>query len=138
MINKEAKLKKEEEILAIFSQIQSITDKESFEYKKLFQKISVPIWNWTLMCFKEEDVRKVGVEIFHCIKRTLKNYEEQSDSSYIGYLYSCLKTEIQHKTEKAEVRKFRMCTKDEYSRAVQLIDSAERIGKNPSNEKVQE
>lgn len=137
MINNETKLKKEEEIQTIFNQIQAITDKDSFEYKKLFQKISVPIWNWALMCFNEEDVRKAGVEIFHCIKRSLKNYEEQSNSSYIGYLYFCLETEIRHKREKAEVKKFRMCTKTEYNRAVQLINSAERIGKNPSNEKVQ-
>lgn len=30
-----------------------------------------------------------------------------------------------------------MCTKDEYNRAVELVKEAERIGKNPSNEKVQ-
>ena len=137
MTKDEAKLKKEEEILAIFSKIRAITDKKSLDYKKLLQKIYAPIWDWTLMCFKEEDVCKVGLEISLCIERTIKKYKEQAGTSYIGYLYSCLANEIRHKREKDEVKSFRMCTKNEYSRAVELVKETERIGKNPSNEKVQ-
>src|SRR5574344_710603 len=137
MTNKAAKQKKEEEILSIFSKIREIKDKESIDYKKLLQKIYAPIWDWALMCFKEEDVCKASIEITHCVRRTVEKYNEQEGSTYIGFLYSCLATEIRHKKEKAEVKKFRMCTKDEYNRAVELVREAERIGKNPSNEKVQ-
>ncbi len=137
MTNNAAKQKKEEEILSIFSKIREIKDKESIDYKKLLQKIYAPIWDWALMCFKEEDVCKASIEITHCVRRTVEKYNEQEGSTYIGFLYSCLATEIRHKKEKAEVKKFRMCTKDEYNRAVELVREAERIGKNPSNEKVQ-
>ncbi|MBO7486537.1 MAG: hypothetical protein J6T84_10810 [Spirochaetaceae bacterium] len=137
MVNNAAKEIKEKEILEIFSRINTMQNKESLEYKKALQRIYLPIWDWALICFKEEDVRKAGVEVFHCIKRTIKNYEDKSDSSYIGYLYSCLDFEIRRRNEKAEVKKFRMCTKNEYNRAVKLVKEAERIGKNPSNEKVQ-
>jgi len=136
MIDVATKQKMEEEIFNIFSQIQE-TDKGSLEYKKLFQKIYTPIWRWSLLCFKEDDVRKAGVEIFHCIKRSLLNYKKTESSSYIAYLYTCLETEIRHKIERAEVKKFKMCTRDEYSRAVKLVKEAARIGKNPSNENVQ-
>ena len=135
MTNNAAKQKKEEEILAIFSRIREISDKESLDYKKLLQKIYAPIWDWTLMCFREEDVCKASIEITNCVKRTVEKYKEQEGSTYIGYLYTCLATEI--RKEKSEVKKFRMCTKDEYNRAVELVKEAERIGKNPSNEKVQ-
>ena len=137
MINSEAKLKKEEEILAIFTKIQAITDKESLDYKKLLQKIYAPIWDWTLMCFKEEDACKACIEITHCVRRSVEKYKEEEGSSYIGFLYSCLETEIQHKKERAEVKKFRMCTKDEYNRAVELVDKATQLGKDPSNVNVQ-
>lgn len=137
MTNNAAKQKKEEEILSIFSKIREISDKESFDYKKLLQKIYAPIWDWALMCFKEEDVCKACIEITHCVRRSVEKFKEKEGSTYIGFLYTCLATEIQHKKEKAEVKKFRMCTKDEYTRAVELVKEAERIGKNPSNEKVQ-
>lgn len=137
MTNNASKQKKEEEILAIFSRIREISDKEFLDYKKLLQKIYAPIWDWTLMCFREEDVCKASIEITNCVKRTVEKYKEQEGSTYIGYLYTCLATEIRHKKEKSEVKKFRMCTKNEYNRAVELVKEAERIGKNPSNEKVQ-
>ena len=97
MINTNTKQKKEKEILEIFDRIYSIEDEKSFEYKKLLQKIYAPIWDWALICFEEEDVRNAGLEIFRCIKRTIRNYKETSNSSYIGYLYSCLDNEIRHK-----------------------------------------
>ena len=40
--------------------------------------------------------------------------------------------------ERGELKKFRMCTRDEYTRAVQLINTAKQFGKNPSNENVQQ
>lgn len=137
MSNVGTKQKKEKEILEIFNSINSIKDKESPEYKKLFQRIYSPIWEWALICFREEDVRNAGVEIFHCIKRTLKNYKETADASYIAYLYSCLDFEIKKKSEKSEVTKFRMCSRKEYNRAVYLINIARKVGKNPSNKDVQ-
>lgn len=137
MLKITAKQEKEIEIQTLFSEIQEITDKSSLEYKKLFQKIYTPIWDWALICFNEEDVRSSGIEIFHCIKRTLQKYKETS-TSYVGYLYSCLENEIRHVKERGELKKFRMCTRDEYNRAVQLINTAKRIGKNPNNENVQQ
>ena len=136
MIDTKAKQKKENEILEIFNRISSITDKKSQEYKKLFQRIYTPIWDWMLICFNEDDVRNAGVEIFHCIKRTLKNYDGNK-GSYIGFLYTCLNDEIKHKKEKAEVKKFRMCSRTNYNRAVQLVNAARKIGKNPNNKNVQ-
>lgn len=136
MLTATSKQKKEEEILNIFSEIRETTTKDSIEYKKLVQKIYTPIWDWTLICFKEEDVRTAGVEIFHCIKRTLHNYKDNA-ASYIGYLYSCLENEIHHVKAKGELKKFRMCARDEYNRAVQLINTVKKMGKNPSNENVQ-
>lgn len=138
MVIIEARQKKEEEIKAIFSQIQATEDKDSLEYEKLIQKIYSPIWAWALLCFKEKDVRNAGLEIFHCVKRSISNYNEKEGNSYIALLYKYLETEIGHKKEKAEVKKFRMCTKNQYSRAVQLINMAKKLGKNPNNQKVQE
>ncbi|MEE0998564.1 MAG: hypothetical protein UIH41_02730 [Treponemataceae bacterium] len=135
MLDVVGKHRKETEILDIFSQIQEVKDTESIEYKKLVQKIYNPIWNWVLICFQEEDVRNAGVEIFHCIKRTILNYQE--NTSYIGFLYASIKNEIRHKKEKGEVSKFRMCTRDEYNRAVKLISSAQKFGKDPLSTNVQ-
>ena len=137
MIDVQAKKKKEELILSLFEKIIHVEDKSSLEYKKLLQKIYTPIWEWTFICFKKEDVKNSGVEIFHCIKRTLLKYENDSNTSYIGYLYSCIENEIRHNRKSDESNKFRVCTKDEYNRAVRLIDAAKKIGKNPGNENVQ-
>ena len=41
------------------------------------------------------------------------------------------------KNEESEVKKFRMCTRDEYNLAVRLINIARKVGKNPSNKNVQ-
>ena len=43
MINSEAKLKKEEEILAIFTKIQAITDKESLDYNGLITEDTLAV-----------------------------------------------------------------------------------------------
>lgn len=137
MIDVQGKKKKEELILSLFKEIIHVEDKSSLEYKKLLQKIYTPIWEWTLICFNKEDVQNSGVEIFHCIKRTLLKYENNFNTSYIGYLYSCIENEIQHNNKKDEFNQFRMCTKDEYNRAVRLIDVAKKIGKNPGNKSVQ-
>jgi len=127
----------EQEILKLYEEISVIQDKESLEYKKLCQKIYTPIWRWTLLTFDENDVCSAGIEIFHCIKRTLVKYTNDSDTSYTGFLYSCLNNEIRHKKEKGEVINFRMCTKEDYNRAVRLIRTVQRTGKNPNSEKVQ-
>ncbi|WP_294424844.1 hypothetical protein [uncultured Treponema sp.] len=137
MIDMHTKKKKEELILSLFEEIVLVEDKSSFEYKKLLQKIYTPIWEWTLICFDKENVQNSGVEIFHCIKRTLLKYENNSNTSYIGYLYSCIENEIRHNKKNGEFNQFRMCTNDEYNRAVRLIDAAKKIGKNPGNESVQ-
>lgn len=137
MIDVKVKKKKEELILSLFEEIVQVEDKSSLEYKKLLQKIYTPIWEWTLICFKKDEVQNSGVEIFHCIKRTLLKYENNSNTSYIGYLYSCIENEIRHNKKKDEFYNFRMCTKDEYNRAIRLIDAAKKIGKNPGNESVQ-
>lgn len=75
MIDVKVKKKKEELILSLFEEIVQVEDKSSLEYKKLLQKIYTPIWEWTLICFKKDEVQNSGVEIFHCIKRTLLKYE---------------------------------------------------------------
>ena len=137
MTNNERKIKKEVEIQNLLTCLSNIEDKKSCEYEKLLQKIYTPIWDWILLCFNETDVRNAGVEIFHCIKRTLLKYDDGLGSSYMGYLYSSLENEIRHKKEKGEVKKFRMCTRDDYNRAIRLIKTAKEIGKNPFNEKVQ-
>lgn len=137
MIDVQAKKNKEELILSLFEEIVQVKDKSSWGYKKLLQKIYTPIWEWTLICFNKEDVQNSGVEIFHCIKRTLLKYENNSNTSYIGYLYSCIENEIRHNRKSDESNQFRMCTKDEYNRAVRLIDATKKIGKNPGNENVQ-
>ena len=137
MTNNERKIKKEAEILNLLTYLSNVEDKKSCEYKKLLQKIYTPIWDWLLLCFNETDVRNAGVEIFHCIKRTLLKYDDGLGSSYMGYLYSSLENEIRHKKEKGEVKKFRMCTRDDYNRAIRLIKTAKEIGKNPFNENVQ-
>lgn len=137
MIDVQAKKKKEELILSLFEEIVHVEDKSSLEYKKLLQKIYTPIWEWTLICFNKEDVQNSGIEIFHCIKRTLLKYENNSNTSYIGYLYSCIENELRHSKKSDEFNQFRMCTKYEYNRAVRLIDAAKKIGKNPGNKSVQ-
>ena len=121
MTNNERKIKKEAEIQNLLTCLSNIEDKKSCEYEKLLQKIYTPIWDWILLCFNETDVRNAGVEIFHCIKRTLLKYDDGLGSSYMGYLYSSLENEIRHKKEKGEVKKFRMCTRDDYNRAIRLI-----------------
>ena len=56
----------------------------------------------------------------------------------IGFLYTCLETEIKHKKQRGEVSKLRMCSREEYNKAAKLIKLAEQIGKNPNNQNVQE
>lgn len=140
MIDTEAKKQTEKKIQKIFSELCQTENKDydnNIEYQKLVKQIFAPIWKWAIICFSEEDVSNAGVEVFQCVKRTIVNYKENSETSYIAYLYSCLKNEIRHKKEKGELKKFRICTRDEYSRAVDLINTANRTGKNPNNEKVQ-
>ena len=131
------KEKLENKILRILDEIQSIYDKDSNEYKNLVKKIAVPIWKWCLLQFKEDDVRIAGLEISNCIIRTINNYTSKS-GSYLGYLYTCLRTEILHKRQKGEVSKFRMCTREEYTNAIRLIKNTEKAGKNPCEKRVKE
>ena len=128
----------ENKILSIFMDISNFQDKNSIEFQKLIQKIYTPIWKWTLLCFNEDDVRNAGIEIFYCIKRCILNYQETKSHSFIGFLYTYLETEIKHKKQRGEISKLRMCSRGDYNKAVRLIKTAEQIGKNPNNQKVQE
>lgn len=128
----------ESKILSIFTDISNFQDKNSIEFQKLIQMIYTPIWKWTLLCFDEEDVRNAGIEIFHCIKRCILNYQEAEDHSFIGFLYTYLETEIKHKKQRGEISKLRMCSREDYNKAIKLIKSAEQMGKNPNNQNVQE
>ena len=132
-----AKSELENKILSQYKEISDFSDKTSIEFKKLFQKIYTPIWNWMFYCFNEDDIRNAGIEIFHCIKRCILKYDENESPSFIGFLYSCLETEIKHKKQRGELSPIRMCSREEYKKALKLIKAAEKIGKNPNNENVQ-
>lgn len=138
MESRKSKEEYENKILSIFTDISNFQDKNSIEFQKLIQKIYTPIWEWTLFCFDEDDVQNAGIEIFHCIKRCILNYQETTPNSYIGFLYTYLETEIKHKKQRGEVSKLRMCSREEYNKAAKLIKLAEQIGKNPNNQNVQE
>ena len=138
MESRKSKEEYENKILSIFTDISNFQDKNSIEFHKLIQKIYTPIWEWTLLCFNEDDVRNAGIEIFHCIKSCILNYQEAESHSFISFLYTCLETEIKHKKQRGEVSKFRMCSREEYNKAAKLIKLAEQIGKNPNNQNVQE
>jgi len=128
----------ENKILSIFTDISNFQDKNFIEFQKLIQKIYTPIWKWTLLCFDEYDVRNAGIEIFRCVKRCILNYKEAENHSFIGFLYTYLETEIKHKKQRGEVSKLRMCSRDDYNKALKLIKTAEQMGKNPNNQNVQE
>lgn len=132
-----AKSDLEDKILSQYKEISDFPDKTSIEFKKLFQKIYTPIWNWMFYCFSEEDIRNAGIEVFHCIKRCILNYDENESTSFIGFLYSCLEAEIKHKKQRGELPPTRMCSRKDYNKALKLIKTAEKIGKNPYNENVQ-
>lgn len=138
MESRKSKEEYENKILSIFTDISNFQDKNSIEFQKLIQKIYTPIWKWTLLCFGEDDVRNAGIEIFHCIKRCIVNYQEAEKHSFIGFLYICLETEIKHKKQRGEVSKLRMCSREDYNKATKLIKLAEQMGKNPNNQNVQE
>ena len=138
MESRKSKEEYENKILSIFTDISNFQDKHSIEFHKLIQKIYTPIWEWTLLCFNEDDVRNAGIEIFHCIKRCILNYQETENHSFLGFLYTCLEAEIKHKKQRGEVSKLRMCSREEYNKAAKLIKLAEQIGKNPNNQNVQE
>ena len=138
MESKQSKEEYENKILSIFTDVSNFQDKNSIEFQKLIQKIYTPIWKWTLLCFNEDDVRNAGIEIFHCIKRCILNYQETENHSFLGFLYTCLEAEIKHKKQRGEVSKLRMCSREEYNKAAKLIKLAEQIGKNPNNQNVQE
>lgn len=138
MESRKSKEEYENKILSIFTDISNFQDKNSIEFHKLIQKIYTPIWEWTLLCFNEDDVRNAGIEIFHCIKRCILNYQETENHSFLGFLYTCLEAEIKHKKQRGEVSKLRMCSREEYNKAAKLIKLAEQIGKNPTNQNVQE
>lgn len=138
MESRKSKEECENEILSIFTDISNFQEKNSIEFQKLIQKIYTPIWEWILFCFEEDDVRNAGIEIFHCIKRCILNYQEAEKHPFIGFLYICLETEIKHKKQRGEVSKLRMCSREEYNKAAKLIKLAEQIGKNPNNQNVQE
>lgn len=138
MESRKSKEEYENKILSIFTDISIFQDKNSIEFQKLIQKIYTPIWKWTLLCFDEDDVRNAGIEIFRCVKRCILNYKEAENHSFIGFLYTCLETEIKHKKQRGEVSKLRMCSRDDYNKALKLIKTAEQMGKNPNNQNVQE
>lgn len=138
MESRKSKEEYENKILSIFTDISNFQDKNSIEFQKLIQKIYTPIWKWTLLCFDEDDVRNAGIEIFHCIKRCLLNYQNGENHSFIGFLYTYLETEITHKKQRGEVSKLRMCSREDYNKSLKLIKTAEQMGKNPNNQNVQE
>lgn len=138
MESRKSKEEYEIKILSIFTDISIFQDKNSIEFQKLIQKIYTPIWKWTLLCFDEDDVRNAGIEIFRCVKRCILNYKEAENHSFIGFLYTYLETEIKHKKQRGEFSKLRMCSRDDYNKALKLIKTAEQMGKNPNNQNVQE
>jgi len=138
MESRKSKEENENKILSIFTDISNFQNKNSIEFSKLIQKLYTPIWKWTLLCFDEDDVRNAGIEIFHCIKRCIFNYQEAENNSFIGFLYTYLKTEIKHKKQRGEISKLRMCSREDYNKALKLIKTAEQMGKNPNNQNVQE
>lgn len=138
MESRKSKEEYEIKILSIFTDISNFQDKNFIEFQKLIQKIYTPIWKWTLLCFDEYDVRNAGIEIFRCVKRCILNYKEAENHSFIGFLYTYLETEIKHKKQRGEVSKLRMCSRDDYNKALKLIKTAEQMGKNPNNQNVQE
>lgn len=138
MKSRKSKEEYENKILSIFTDISIFQDKNSIEFQKLIQKIYTPIWKWTLLCFDEYDVRNAGIEIFRCVRRCILNYKEAENHSFIGFLYTYLETEIKHKKQRGEFSKLRMCSWDDYNKALKLIKTAEQMGKNPNNQNVQE
>lgn len=138
MESRKSKEEYENKILSIFTDISNFQDKNFIEFQKLIQKIYTPIWKWTLLCFDEYDVRNAGIEIFRCVKRCILNYKEAENHSFIGFLYTYLETEIKHKKQRGEVSELRMCSRDDYNKALKLIKTAEQMGKNPNNQNVQE
>lgn len=138
MESRKSKEEYENKMLSIFTDISNFQDKNSIEFQKLIQKIYTPIWKWTLLCFDEDDVRNAGIEIFRCVKRCILNYKEAENHSFIGFLYTYLETEIKHKKQRGEFSKLRMCSRDDYNKALKLIKTAEQMGKNPNNQNVQE
>lgn len=138
MESRKSKEEYEIKILSIFTDISIFQDKNSIEFQKLIQKIYTPIWKWTLLCFDEDDVRNTGIEIFRCVKRCILNYKEAENHSFIGFLYTYLETEIKHKKQRGEFSKLRMCSRDDYNKALKLIKTAEQMGKNPNNQNIQE
>lgn len=138
MESRKSKEEYENKILSIFTDISNFQDKNFIEFQKLIQKIYTPIWKWTLLCFDEYDVRNAGIEIFRCVKRCILNYKEAENHSFIGFLYTYLETEIKHKKHRGEFSKLRMCSRDDYNKALKLIKTAEQMGKNPNNQNVQE
>lgn len=138
MESRKSKEEYEIKILSIFTDISNFQDKNFIEFQKLIQKIYTPIWKWTLLCFDEDDVRNAGIEIFRCVKRCILNYKEAENHSFIGFLYTYLETEIKHKKQRGEFSKLRMCSRDDYNKALKLIKTAEQMGKNPNNQNVQE
>lgn len=138
MESRKSKEEYENKILSIFTDISNFQDKNFIEFQKLIQKIYTPIWKWTLLCFDEDDVRNAGIEIFRCVKRCILNYKEAENHSFIGFLYTYLETEIKHKKQRGEFSKLRMCSRDDYNKALKLIKTAEQMGKNPNNQNVQE
>ncbi|UKI53740.1 MAG: hypothetical protein L6V86_01375 [Treponema sp.] len=138
MESRKSKEEYENKILSIFTDISNFQDKNFIEFQKLIQKIYTPIWKWTLLCFDEYDVRNAGIEIFRCVKRCILNYKEVENHSFIGFLYTYLETEIKHKKQRGEFSKLRMCSRDDYNKALKLIKTAEQMGKNPNNQNVQE
>lgn len=138
MESRKSKEEYENKILSIFTDISNFQDKNFIEFQKLIQKIYTPIWKWTLLCFDEYDVRNAGIEIFRCVRRCILNYKEAENHSFIGFLYTYLETEIKHKKQRGEFSKLRMCSRDDYNKALKLIKTAEQMGKNPNNQNVQE
>lgn len=138
MESRKSKEEYENKILSIFTDISNFQDKNFIEFQKLIQKIYTPIWKWTLLCFDEYDVRNAGIEIFRCVKRCILNYQESENHSFIGLLYTYLETEIKHKKQRGEVSELKMCSREDYNKAIKLIKYAEQMGKNPNNQNVQE
>lgn len=109
MTDEENKLRLEEKITRIFTEISALPKAErenssggSAEFKMLKTKLADSVWRWSKCVFSAGRLANAGKEIMECVTRSISSYHGSLDD-YINYISAAVSTEIRRANEKQKV-----------------------------------
>ena len=106
MTDEENKLRLEEKITRIFTEISALPKAErektpcgSVEFKALKTKLADSVWRWSKCVFSAERLANAGKEIMECVSRSILSYDGTADD-YIKYISVAISAEIRRANER--------------------------------------